>query len=169
MNKFAALTKEEIEASAVHEPADMPKETTGEIVMPIPPDAPPPPALHPKYGAHVAEWPYHDEQGRVNYIVRRYDPVGERKQFCPLTLWRDGKGSLKWRRKGPPVPRSLFNRDKLAANPDAPVVVTEGEKACEINAAMCGCECMGARWIPWLYEVLACNRKRPRGLGSGGK
>lgn len=129
MNKFAPLKKSELDAI----PASVSPEEkdAGEIVMPVPPDAPPMPTRHPQHGEPVARWIYHNAEGRISFGVYRFEPVGERKQVLPLTLWRDGLGYLRWRWKGAPAPRSLFNLDKLAANPEAPVVIVEGEKAAD--------------------------------------
>ena len=43
-------------------------------------------------------------------------------------------GAMQWRWKGVPAPRPLYNLDKLAASPDAPVVVVEGEKSADAAA-----------------------------------
>ena len=48
--------------------------------------------------------------------------------MLPLTYGCLG-GCLGWHWKAPPVPLSLYGLEKLAGRPDAPVVVTEGEKA----------------------------------------
>jgi putative DNA primase/helicase len=132
MNRYALLSEEEIEAATVHEPVDMPKESAGVIVMPIPPDAPAMPTRHRKHGEATAVYLYHDKEGRVLSAVCRFDTGDGKKEVLPLTLWTDGRGNLQWRFKGPPAPRSLYNADKLARNPDAPVVVVEGEKCADV-------------------------------------
>jgi hypothetical protein len=130
MSKFAALSKEEIEAGS------RPGVGTGEdkasrVIMPIPPDAPPAPATHPYLGAHTGEWTYCDGQGRILFVVRRFDPVGGRKQFYPLTLWSDGRGNLNWGWKCIPPLRPLYGLHELTGKPDAHVIVVEGEKCAD--------------------------------------
>ena len=63
------------------------------------------------------------------FFVLRFDPPGMSKQFLPLTLWRTSSGAYKWRWKAVPSPRPLYGLDRLAARPDARVIVCEGEKA----------------------------------------
>lgn len=58
--------------------------------------------------------------------VARYDQEGGGKQIVP---WIRSDETGEWIAKGPPSPRPLFNLDQLAARPDAPVLVVEGEKA----------------------------------------
>jgi hypothetical protein len=102
----------------------------GEIVTPIPPDMPPP-LDHPELGAPAARWLYRNPEGAVlSYMVRFNQPNGG-KDYLPRTLWRRSNGKFYWRWKNTPPPRSLYGRELLAAGPDACVVVTEGEKACD--------------------------------------
>ena len=63
----------------------------------------------------------------------RFDKSDGGKEFRPLTLWRDAQG-LRWRWKSVPPPRPLYNLDKLAGRPDAPVVICEGEKSADAAA-----------------------------------
>ncbi len=129
-DKFEPLTEADIAAIPATEAAEPDK---GECVTPVPDDAPPMPDAHPKLGKPSARWPYRDASGALLFEVWRFDLVGERKQFPPLSLWRESSGALCWRWKGVPVPRPLYGLDKLAANPGASVVICEGEKAA--NAA----------------------------------
>lgn len=125
-NAFAPMTAKELRATNnVTTAGDM---ELGEIVSPIPSHAPPMPTRHPGFGEPVAHWPYHDKEGHVSFIVLRFEPVGERKQVIPLTLWRDKLGQMRWRWKGFPAPRMLFNLDAITNKPDLPVFVVEGEK-----------------------------------------
>jgi hypothetical protein len=106
-----------------------PKQDDGEIVMPIPPNAPPAPVAHPKLGKPTMRWAYRDATGATLFDVLRFDPPGEGKSFMPLTLWRQSDGSLVWLWKGAPPLRPLYGLDRLAARPDAPVIICEGEKS----------------------------------------
>jgi uncharacterized protein (DUF927 family) len=86
---------------------------------------------HRRLGAPSATWHYRDTEGRLLFVVARFDPPGERKQILPLTCGREG-----WRWRAPPAPRPLYGLDRLAARPDAAVIVTEGEKASDAAAAL---------------------------------
>jgi len=110
--------------NAPHGPAD-----GGAVcVMPIPADAPAPPAAHSRHGRPAGRWAYTDAAGAVCFYHDRYEPKGERKQFSPLTLWRYPDGRLLWQFKAPPAPRPLLGLSMLAALP-GPAVIVEGEKA----------------------------------------
>ena len=100
-------------------------------VMPVPDNAPKPPAAHSKHGKPSKRYPYHDKDGRVNFYHDRYDkPKGEKKQFSPLTLWQKGK-NYEWRFKVPLGLRPLFGSPGLLQYPDADCWFVEGEKAAE--------------------------------------
>lgn len=104
-------------------------------MMPIPDDAPPPPASHMRHGKPSHRWAYLAAEGRVNYCVDRWEATAEqRKQFSPVTLWRDAGGRMQWRFKGPPTPQPLYNLPSLAKV--APVVIVEGEKAADAAATL---------------------------------
>lgn len=100
------------------------------IVSPVPDDAPSPPKVHPTLGAPTSTWAYRDAEGRALGYVRRFDsPDG--KEFRPVTLHRNAKGALFWKWVLWPEPRPLYQLDRLAARPQAPVVITEGEKSAD--------------------------------------
>jgi hypothetical protein len=76
-------------------------------------------------------WTYRDTAGAVLGHVARYDgPDG--KVVIPY-FKRDGD---RWRSGAAPVPRPLYGLDRLAARPDAAVLVAEGEKACAAAARL---------------------------------
>lgn len=100
-------------------------------ILPIPAQASPLPAAHPAHGKPTATWIYRNAEGQPLLIVARFDPPGQRKQICPLTYWPDG-----WRWKSLPVPRPLYRLDQIAARPDVPVLITEGEKASDAAALL---------------------------------
>ena len=76
-------------------------------------------------------WDYRDAHGNMLYRIARFNtPTG--KEFFPLTYRRKVGGSTaRWTWKSPPTPRPLYGLDRLAANPTAPVLVVEGERACD--------------------------------------
>jgi hypothetical protein len=102
-----------------------------EIVLPVPPDAPPPFSSHPTLGKPTAIWTYTDQAGGVLGYVHRYDgPDG--KQFFPVTLWQPTVGGAPtWRWKSWPPKRPLYGLRRLAERLSAPVVITEGEKSAD--------------------------------------
>ena len=114
-------------------PADMEQ---WEIIAPVPPGSKPAPKLHRMLGKPIAIWSYTDGEGRLLGHVCRFDgPDG--KEFRPLTLWRSkADGAVTWRWTSWPTPRPLYGLPRLAERPSAPVVVTEGEKACDAAARL---------------------------------
>lgn len=128
---FAPLSADEIADAQAHA-QEAEREDAGELMAPIPADAPAAPD-HRHYGKPSMRWTYHDANGGALFHVCRFDPPGERKQILPLTLWREADGA-RWRWKGYPSPRPLFNRGKLAGDPGKPVVIVEGEKAADAAA-----------------------------------
>ena len=77
-----------------------------------------------------ATWRYATAEGATAFYVCRYNNKGGIKDFLPL-CWFPGDG---WRSKHWPAPRPLYNLDKIAAHPDAPVIVCEGEKSADAAA-----------------------------------
>ncbi len=102
----------------------------GEVVLPVPADAPPIPQNHFTLGQPSDRRTYRNAAGAALFAVLRFDNADGCKEFWPLTLWRDAQG-LRWRWKSVPAPRPLYNLDKLAAGAEAPVVVCEGEKSAD--------------------------------------
>ena len=104
--------------------------------VPVPADAPVPPEVHARWGQASASWTYRDAVGQTLLYVRRFDPAGgERKQILPLS-WgtypdRHGVMHTGWHWKSLPAPRPLYGLDRLAARPEAPVLVCEGEKTAD--------------------------------------
>lgn len=103
-------------------------ESLAVCLMPVPLNAPVPPAAHSRHGRPVGRWAYTDAAGVVCFYHDRYEPKGERKQFSPLTLWRLPDGRMQWQFKAPPAPRPLLGLPDLAIK-FGPAVIVEGEKA----------------------------------------
>lgn len=100
-----------------------------------PPTGTPRPALeHPKHGVPAAWWGYKDAQGELLFYIARYDAPGG-KQIVP---WAWSATTNRWVMRGWPPPRPLYGLDLLAARPDAPVMVVEGEKAADAAREMAG-------------------------------
>ncbi len=93
-------------------------------------------------------WAYRDTAGAVLAVVARYDtatsdglPVKDIRPWSHgRRVWTDRAGKPRdrtgWHCKAPPSPRPLFGLDCLAARPDAPVLLVEGEKAAEAAATI---------------------------------
>lgn len=99
-------------------------------LIPVPDDAPTPPASNPRQGRPSMRYPYRTEAGELAFLIDRYEGKAG-KSFGQLTYWLHESGRSEWRWKSAPVPRMLYGLDLLAARPDAPVMVCEGEKAAE--------------------------------------
>jgi uncharacterized protein (DUF927 family) len=88
-------------------------------------------------GRPATWWAYRDEAGQLLHWVARFNLDGEEKDIRPLTLWREPGGKMRWDWKGVPEPRPLYGLDRLAqADPAAPVLLVEGEKATDAAAAL---------------------------------
>ncbi|MBV5276373.1 hypothetical protein JZU56_00565, partial [bacterium] len=75
-----------------------------------------------------ASWSYHNAQNKVLCHILRFDVGNGKKEFKPLTFWNTNEGP-KWKNKALTEPRPLYGLDRLAAMPDAEVMLCEGEKA----------------------------------------
>lgn len=109
-----------------------------EWLAPVPFDAPRTPAANMRHGKPSQVWTYRAADGRAMFYHCRFDPRDQRKQFAPLTLWRDQSGRIAWAWKWPPVgaPVPLYNLPRLVELPAAPVIITEGEKAADAAALL---------------------------------
>lgn len=100
-------------------------------IIPVPIDVPAPDFKHFKFGDPAKVWTYRTAEGRTIMHVCRFDPPNMgRKQVVPLTWCNDPKRGERWAWRGitkGKVP--LYGLDRLAQNPDAPVLMVEGEKA----------------------------------------
>ena len=106
--------------------------TEKQPIIPVPADAPPMSFRHPKYGKPSQVWPYHLGGGELAGYIARFDFVKDgkpKKDYLPITYCEFGNGSRGWRSKGIPTPRPLYRLPELLARPDAPILITEGEKA----------------------------------------
>jgi putative DNA primase/helicase len=116
------------------------KDTKGRLVMPVPADAPAPPLKHPRQGNPVKHWEYRNAEGQRLFVIARYDIKGTtsnngkpKKDFRPLTCWQQADKPVQWHYSGLPdgIPVPLYGLDRLAARPEASVIVCEGEKAAD--------------------------------------
>ena len=74
-------------------------------------------------GTFTKSWEYMNATGEIIGHVARYDN-GKAKAVIPFFT----KNGETWKPGAHPEPRPLYGLDRLAANPDAPVLIVEGEK-----------------------------------------
>ena len=79
---------------------------------------------------------YHDERGSRIAGALRLDHPTEGKKVLPVRSSRMVGISPKAEIKALDAPRPLYNLHHLAARPDAPVLMVEGEKAAEAGTAL---------------------------------
>ncbi|MCC7080111.1 MAG: DUF3987 domain-containing protein [Burkholderiales bacterium] len=93
-----------------------------------------------RMGAPSDSWCYRSAEGMPLYYVARYQtPAG--KSIRPWT--RDGSH---WRQRAYPAPRPLYGLDRLAARPDAPVLIAEGERCADAAHVALGAEWVCITW-----------------------
>ena len=104
-------------------------------ILPVPADAPAELPRHREYDAPACRWAYRSSAGELlGYVVRWDRPDG--KKILPATFCEGPTGARQWRWKQFPSPRPLYGLDRLAARPDAMVLIVEGEKAADAGAAL---------------------------------
>jgi predicted P-loop ATPase len=108
------------------------KESPWTPILPAPADAPEPPKAHSVRGLPERVWCYRDAAGAVLGYVYRFKTSNGGKETLPLS-WcaHAGKEPPKWHWMSFPEPRPLYGLDRLAAKPDATVLVVEGEKCAD--------------------------------------
>jgi hypothetical protein len=82
------------------------------------------PSEHFQLGPYHASWDYRDAGGRVIMRVCRWEQDRGKKDIRPL--WRSPLDGWKWSHH--PTPRPLYQLDRLANDPQLPVLMVEGEK-----------------------------------------
>ena len=110
-------------------------------VLPVPPVAPllmagkqTPQIWNPKRESFTTYTPsmvfeYRNEEGHLTGYVLRID--FDDKKITPTVMWCTWADQEGWCHYSFPEPRPLYGLDKLILNPDAPVLVVEGEKAAD--------------------------------------
>ncbi|WP_270934421.1 DUF927 domain-containing protein [Falsiroseomonas oryzae] len=98
------------------------------------PEEPPGTPRHAKQGTPAATWTYRDAEGRPLFMVARFDTQDGKEMLpCTFGVLRGRRG---WQWKAPPTPSALYRLPDLAARPDAPVLVVEGEKTADAAALL---------------------------------
>lgn len=128
------------QAPAVKDQA--PRETWTPI-LPVPETAGEPPDYYSRRVGNASEWvkldfikrwPYRNAAGDLlGYAVRFewFEKDRREKDIVPQTFCTNGQGKTMWRWKAFDGERPLYGLDQLAARPDAPVMLVEGEKKVE--------------------------------------
>lgn len=83
------------------------------------------------YGERITStqvYPYRDQTGDVLSFVLRHNLANGEKKFLHRSYWSVDGAKPKLEYQAPPQPFTLFNLDKLAAKPEASVLIVEGEK-----------------------------------------
>ena len=86
---------------------------------------------HGRFGEPARTWDYRNAAGALLFVVCRFEVPGG-KEIRPYSCTSAGR----WVWKAPMVPRPLYGLPELAARPDAPVLVVEGEKAADAARAL---------------------------------
>lgn len=103
-------------------------------------------------------WPWRDPDGLLLKVTQRFPKPDGGKDIIPYTLWEIYENKYEWRPTDLPEPRPLYGLDRLARRPDAPVILCEGEKACDaaeklfpdhvaVSSGSCN-SCKKADWTP---------------------
>ena len=108
---------------------------------------------HPSLGKPSIFWCYRNAKGQLLGFIFRFETGVDEKEFRPLTLWQDSVGVRKWRWKALPEPCPLYGLDRLAARPNSPVLVVEGEKTADA----------GERIFPEYVAVTSPNGSKAAG------
>lgn len=127
---FAPLTDDE-KASSLAD--DLHSGASPEALAIVPEDAPPVVTLHPKFGEAKTVYVYRDVMGNLRFCAVRFEweQDGELKKAVLPATWCGLADKLAWRFKGPKGPRTLYNADEIAQNPEAVVLFVEGEKTAD--------------------------------------
>jgi uncharacterized protein (DUF927 family) len=122
---FAPLSEAEIAIAGT-----VPAEGGWRAIMPVPPDAPreTPPN---RRGAASGSWAYRNASGELLGRIVRFETANGGKNILPLTFCEGQNDKREWRWQAFPAPRPLYGLDRLAARPDASVLIVEGEKAAD--------------------------------------
>ena len=128
---FAPLPDEM--AAAVTTPAAPVPEWTP--IVPVPDDVRGTIPPH-RRGKPAAYWVYRDGNGQRLCVVCRFDHMDGGKDILPLSYCEGPDGRREWRWQGLPTPRPLYHLDHMAARPDAPILICEGEKAADAAAGL---------------------------------
>ena len=117
------------------EPVAKKPRTAWVTVLPVPVDAPAPPAAHMIRGMPAMQWRYTDQAGALLGMVYRFTTSDGGKEVLPCVYARHPEtGAHDWRWMGFPEPRPLYLTTPL--RDDVVVLVVEGEKCADAGFAL---------------------------------
>lgn len=124
-------------AGGAEAPGEKKRRSDWEPILPVPHDAPQIPLAHIKRGKYSRIWTYLDAEGRVLGYTARFETSDGGKEILPLTWCKHSEtGAYEWRWNAFPEPmRPMYGLDRLAAKPDAFVLIVEGEKCADAAQA----------------------------------
>ena len=122
----------ELEGTNLNRKSEIVNRKSNDWKQVMPKDEPAFEITHYQHGKPSGVWRYTDFYGELIGFVCRFD-LPEGKQVLPYTLRTDGK-HLRWMWKGFDKPRPLYNQYALLNNPDAIVLLVEGEKTADAAA-----------------------------------
>lgn len=101
-------------------------------LRPVPADAPEAPRAHPVRGLPLRVSTYREADGALIGYVMRFITSDGGKDDIPLSFAQnETSGAREWRWMSFAKPRPLYGLDRLAAKPEATVLVVEGEKCAD--------------------------------------
>lgn len=147
-------------------------------VTPVPTDAEEAPLAHPHRGLPALKWAYKDAKDKLLGYVYRFNTSDGGKETLPLTYCKheiSGKYEWRWMQWTSPN-RPLYGLDRLAAKPDAYVLLVEGEKCADAPVDMLQCAVVTwsggskavdkADWVPLagrkIYAWADCDAQREK-------
>jgi putative DNA primase/helicase len=95
-------------------------------------DTPPHPVAHPKRGKPDGLWVYRDAESRPFACDFRFNLPGGKKDVLPCTWCQSDSGARAWRWMHA-KPRPIYGLDRLAARPEAPVLLVSGAKCADVG------------------------------------
>lgn len=99
--------------------------------LPVPWNAP-----EPDFAGMDHVYEYQDPNGRRTRYIGRIDAAPDhRKRFIPFT-WGNLKGQIGWHHRQSNPPRELYRLPDLSVDQHQPVLLVEGEKACDAAREM---------------------------------
>ncbi|MDP3088848.1 MAG: VapE family protein [Methylotenera sp.] len=102
-------------------------------VTPVPPNAEEAPVAHVVRGLPAMKWAYKDASGQLLGYVYRFNTSDGGKETLPLTYCKNSetnKHEWRWMQWEAPN-RPIYGLDRLAAKPEAYVLLVEGEKCAD--------------------------------------
>jgi len=116
---------------------------------------------HPKYGKAKNSWVYRNRQGLIAGVICRFDYLDDgklRKEILPMTWCMSEEGEHRWWWKQMPEPRCLYNEHRLEEH--KPIILTEGEKACDAAQKIVGDAYLCMTWPGGSKAVKRANWKQ---------